>query len=206
VPRPIAEPQRALERWEAARKATKPSDELNGNEMAKALGWTWRNLKIAIEEDDGFPVKERGAEGRSFVFVARWIMCVSTVRAKAQIAEAAARSERLSRLAGVEVEGERERGLSVADLVKIDGLQTTIQRRKIEQGLYTRTDETAALLSDMFTVLQTEWLGAAARADPAGQWPANMRAQWDDEARNVLVAVHDRLGSWLKERRGGITR
>jgi hypothetical protein len=132
------------------------------------------------------------------VFNGRDVLAHMISKLELEQKERDARAARVATMAGVPEHVARS-GIPVADLVKIDQLQTSAQRRKIEQREYIRRVEAESVITGMFTTMQSETLAIASRLDPSGQWPPEVRASVADELRSVLVKVHDGVAGWLTD-------
>jgi hypothetical protein len=183
------------------RKKVRKGEQFNADEMAAIAGMTWRNLKPQVDEDPAFPIVSRGSEGKPWVFDGRAVLDHMIARLELEAKEQQAREERVALMAGISPDLAAS-GMSVADLVKIDQLQTNAQRRKIEQGEYVRRDDAENAITGMFTTMQSETLATVSRLDPAGQWPPEVRAAVADALRTLLVRVHNGVSGWLKSDAG----
>lgn len=171
-------------------------ERVTAGEMAKIVGLSWRRLSDQIEKDPDFPVARRGSEGLSYEFAPLDVVDHMIRRLDEQLDTRRAKAERMAAIAGMPAET-ASHGLSIDELIKLDGLQTAVQRRKIEQRQYVRADEHANVIADIFTTMQSETLAITGRLDPAGRWPANVRAEVTEAMRSLLVRLHDKLGDRL---------
>jgi hypothetical protein len=194
--RRAADPAARLERLRGARKRLKRGELFNADEMAGVAGMTWRNMKPMVEADANWPVLRRGSEGVAWQFEGRAVLDHMIAALEVAQRERDARAARVAKMTGITVE-QAQSGLSVSDLAKIDQLQTSAQRRKIEQREWVRRDEAESVITGVFTTIQSETLATVSRLDAAGRWPANVRAEVADEMRSYLVRLHDQVAGWL---------
>lgn len=166
---------------------------VNGHEMAKIAGMTWRNLKFQIEADPDWPCLMRGSEGVAYQFDPRKVLDHMVRRLQAKLNERTTRNRRIAEMAGFDPDL-ADTGLSIDELRQLDALQVSVQRRKIEQRTYVPLGEFEAVLADVFSTMQAETLSLVGRLDPSGRWPAPVRADVKDELRSLLVRLHDKLG------------
>jgi phage terminase Nu1 subunit (DNA packaging protein) len=191
----------------AARKRAKPGETINAAGLAKLTGSTWRILAKRIEADADFPVLQRGDLGKDWKFEVVAVLDHMIARGKALKAERIRKGATAARLAGVStgkggteaVDGSATPD-SAADMASharalkaLTEAQMMSHRLKREQGEYVRADAVRALLHDVMTTMQTEALAVTAKLDPAGVWPAGLRAQVEDEMRTVLLHVQRKV-------------
>lgn len=167
---------------------------VNGEEMAKIAGVTWRSLKPQIEEDPEWPCLARGSEGVAYQFKPREVLDHMIRRLEEKLKDRTARNRRIAEMAGFDPKL-ADTGMSLEELRQLDTLQVSVQRRKIEQRSYVPLDEFEAIIADVFTTIQAETLSTAGRLDPSGKWPGPVRAAVKEEMRSLLVRLHDKLGS-----------
>jgi hypothetical protein len=176
--------------------ASKVKGPLNAEEMAAAIGMTWRQLKTYVEADPDFPCLLRGSEGSPYQFDAKKVFDHLIRFFESKLKERNDRNRRIAEMAGFEPEM-ADTGLSLEELRQLDFLQTSNQRKKIEQRQYVPLAEFEGVIADVFTTIQSETLSMVGRLDPAGKWPALVREQVREEGRNLLVRIHDKLGKRL---------
>lgn len=169
---------------------------VNADEMAKIAGQTWRNLKPQIEADPEWPCLMRGSEGVAYQFDPKAVLDHMVKRLEEKLKERTDRNRRIAEMAGFQPEL-ADTGLSIEELRHLDQLQTSVQRRKIEQRSYVPLADHEAIIADLFSTMQAETLSTVGRLDPAGKWPALVRAAVREEMRSLLVRIHDQLGSHL---------
>lgn len=193
-----SDPSPRLTMLRNARRKLKKGEMFNADEMAAVAGMTWRNMKPQVEADPKWPTVRRGSEGVAWQFNGRDVLGHMIGKLEVEQKERDARSARVAAMAGIPAEVARS-GISVADLVKIDQLQTSAQRRKIEQREYVRRIEAENVITGIFTTMQSETLSLVAKLDPAGRWPASVRSEISDELRTLLVKLRDQVEGWLTE-------
>jgi hypothetical protein len=194
-----ADPSARLAVLRAVRKAVGPGEEFIGEEMAKVLRVSWRSLSDLIDDHPEWPVLQRGSEGIPWRFNGRALIDAMIASYQAVQKERAARSARIQALSGVAIPKEAAERFSLVELKQIDGLQREIQRRKVEQRGYVPIDEHRRIVTSIFTTVQTEILSAAPELDPAGKWPAEVRAAVIDHNRTLLVRLHDQVRDRLTD-------
>lgn len=196
--RKSADPSARLKLLQAARRIARKDDVVNADDMASITKMTWRNLRKIIDADPGFPIQSRGAEGIAWEFQVTAVLDHMIKRCQGEIRANAAKARRLAELAGVTVPDD-DSGMSLADLRQINLLQMDTQRRKIEQRELVQAGEVRAMMTDFFTMVQSETLATVTQLDPAGQWPAKTRAEVSDHLRTMLVRVHDKFARWISD-------
>lgn len=212
-----ADPVASLAKLEAARKKVKKSLTLNAEEMATVAGMTWRNLKLIIEGDPTLPIKSRGDMGVPWEFEAAKVLDHLISRARAARSEREARMAAVTRLAGL---GGQAGGQSLSDrpagvagsasemreaaqaVSAVIDAQAKVRAEKTAQGRYVDAEAVRGLLWSMMSTMQTETLAVAGRMDRAGQWPADLRGQIEEELRGVLLSVRSKLEAGLAELHG----
>jgi hypothetical protein len=190
-----SEPSQRIARLVAARKHLKRGEVLNGEEMAAAAGMTWRQMKPLIDNDRAWPIKQRGYEGVAWQFEPRKVIDHMIRQDRAKLAESVKRRDRLTAMAGVEVE--KGSDYSLSELREIDRLQESAHRRKIEQNKYMLREEVETLFANYAATVQTELLAIPSVKDPAGQWPPEIRLGVVDGIRDGLVRAHDAAGELI---------
>jgi hypothetical protein len=188
--RMVADPQALIDRIDASKAHVEAGTILTSMPMSKAVGWSWVNLRKHIEEDPDFPVAKRGSEGVPYEFDAHAVFAHLILRATQEIEKRTVGRDRIARLSGIDSIAGID-ALTVDELVKINGVQTSVQRRKIEQRDFVPRVEVETEISGIFTMLQTEILGRASQLDPAGQWPPEVRKAVEQSDRTLLVHLHD---------------
>lgn len=193
-------PSPRIAKLEAARKTIRRKLIVNGEDLSKIVGLTWRRLRDLVEADPEWPVIRKGSEGVSYEFDAKAVLDHMIRRAKEQMVGRHKRADRIATMSGVLISPEllAQDQLSINDLRTIDTLQTSAQRRKIEQRHYVRRDEAEAVITDLFSTMQAETMATVSRLDPAGRWPSQVRAEVAEAVRGLLVTLHDKVGDWLK--------
>jgi hypothetical protein len=167
---------------------------LNGDEMAKACGVTWRTLKPMLEADPKWPCLMRGSEGVAYQIEPRSFIDYWIKKLEAQLAERRSKAEKIALIAGFAPEVAAT-GLSLEELRQLDAMQINAQRRKIEQGTYIPLAKFESIIVDILTTMQTETLATVSRMDPAGKWPPEVRAGVAEAMKSLLVRLHDKLGA-----------
>ena len=206
---------------ETGRAAVTAGETVNASGLARASGITWRLLERWIIADPAFPVLQRGRQGEPWRFDLVQALDYLIAYARGRASARAARGASAARLAGFggDASGDvpalpdvpqpigvsQDRAADARGLKALAEAQMTTHKLKQMQGEYFRADEGMALLADLMTTMQTETLAITAKLDPAGQWPADLRSQVEDELRTVLITVRDRLDATLATwgRRGG---
>jgi hypothetical protein len=194
-----ADPSARLAILREVRKHIKAGEEFIGDEMAKVLRLSWRHLSELIDEHPEWPVLQRGSEGVPWRFEGRALIDAMIAHYEAVQKERAARSARIQQLSGLPIPKEAAGRYSLAELKQIDGLQREVQRRKVEQRGYVTIEEHRRVITSIFTTIQTEILSAAPELDPAGKWPADVRADVIDRNRTLLVRLHDQVRDRLTD-------
>jgi hypothetical protein len=198
-----ADPSARLKILQAALKQIKNGDTLNADEMAKAVGMTWRNLKLIIDSDPDFPIVSRGAEGIAWQFNARKAVEHMIGKCNAALGELRSRAERMSRLTGFETEKGATAGdfddepLSAGELKNLGDAQMAAHRLKLAQGKLIPAEKVRAFQMAYHAQMQAETLGIVAHLDPAGQWPVDLRRSVEDRMRTILVELQDRMAAFL---------
>lgn len=198
-----ADPSARLAVLRAARAIVGEGDKLNQAELATAIGLTTRQLREHLAEHPEWPVEQRGSEGKDYIFDGGAILDAMIAHWEGKLREREERAERIAKLAGITVPAEAAGRLSLQDLREIEKLGREAQRRKIEQRDYVPKAEHEAVLTDVFTTVQTEILSAHAVLDPAGKWPPDVRADVIDFGRTLLVTIHDKIKDRLTDERSG---
>ena len=207
-----ADPAARLSLLRAARENAKPDDELNANEMAGALGMTWRNLRLTIDDDADLPVMARGGEGIAWQFNAVAVLDYMIAKCEAFLADRAERAGKMQRLSGLHLTSENDKPVKrrrravepvVAAVITpseardIAQSQLTAHKLKEMQGLLVVAEPMRRFMADYHTTLQTETLGLLGKIDPAGQLPAQVRLQVEDSMRTLLVNLQGRMERFL---------
>ena len=209
-----ADPAARLSLLRAARENAKPDDELNANEMAGALGMTWRNLRLTIDDDADLPVVARGGEGIAWQFNAVAVLDHMIAKCEAMLADRAKRATKLERLSGLRLQdsdakpakGRRraatapppiEAPMSSTELREIGQAQLTAHKLKEMQGKLVVADPMRRFLADYHTTMQAETLGLLGKIDPGGQLPAPVRLNIEDSMRTLLVNLQGRMERFL---------
>lgn len=198
-----------LDSMVAARKGVRRGRKIGGTELASIVGVSWRILRRRIEDDPEFPVLERGADGKKWLFdtaVALDRLIATTKALKDQRRRRGAEGARLAGMAGdkpsrqVKAEPEPDVPDNAADLAQnarafkaLAEAQMMVHRLKVQQGEYVRADTVRMLLADVMTTMQTETLAIEGKLDPAGQWPPELRESVMEELRNLLVLVQQKI-------------
>jgi len=217
MPRIAVSPADYLDKLEAGRKAAQAGAMVNATEFARATGATWRIVERWIIADPEFPVVQRGRMGEPWRFDLVASLDHLLKRARALAAGRGARLAEVARLAGFGgAEGAApspnvsagpgtaaDRATDARGLKALAEAQMMTHRLKQMQGDYVRRDAVEALLDDLMTTIQSETLGITSKLDPAGQWPADLRASVESELRTVLVTVRDKTDGQLVKWRGG---
>lgn len=186
-----------LEQLRAARKRIRKGEMLTAEPMASLLSLSWKTLGEEIAKDPGIPVAQRGSRGVEWQFDARAVVDYFIRREEA----VARKARRVAELGGLGAAGaDAVASMGIADLAKAEAVATSVQRRKIEQGIYTLRDAVERAAESYNDAVVSAIVDSAQRADPTGAWPPEMRAMFDNEMRNVLLAVHDAAARWRKAR------
>lgn len=199
--RKFVDPTARLKRLLAVREAVEdPESVVNGNDMARILGMTWKNLRDTIAADIDFPIHARGAEGIAWEFRVVVVLDHLIAGCRAVIEQAHSKEQRVAKLAGVAIGGgSTGSAISINDYRAIDQMQREQQRRKIEQREWMRRDDVRALMSNFFAMVQSEHTSMAAELDPAGKWAPDVRADVEDHMRTILVRLHDSFGAYIND-------
>ena len=209
-----ADPAARLSLLRAARENAKPDDELNANEMAAALGMTWRNLRLTIDDDNALPVMARGGEGIAWQFNAVAVLDYMIAKCEALLADRAKRATKMERLSGLKlqdssdkpVKGKRraaaapppvEAPMSSTELREIGQAQLTAHKLQELQGKLVVAEPMRRFLADYHSTMQGETLGLLGKIDPGGQLPAAVRLNIEDSMRTLLVNLQGRMDRFL---------
>lgn len=207
MPRLPADPVGRLAILEGARAGVQPGTILNAGEMAEVAGMTWRNLAMIVEADKDFPIVQRGDMGVPWQFDAAAALdhMIGSARSARDVRDARrAEVERLSGLGGASAVassgGEQagsgsaaERWTEARAIGALIDAQAKLRAERQKRGLLVDRQKVETLLAAVMSTMQTETLAVSSRMDPAGSWEPGFRAQVDEELRNVLVSVRDRL-------------
>jgi hypothetical protein len=196
VARRAADPSARIAHLKAAREMVQPGEVLNAQEFAAAAGMSWRMLKQMIDQDEGWPIKVRGSEGSGWQIEAVPAIDHMIAHYQGKLAERRANMERLRDLAGIEAPVVSPE-LSISDLRALDQIQNSVQRRKIEQGLYVLASEHREIIGDLMVLFREETMGLIGRVDAAGRWPEGVREEVVEDLRNMLVRTHDKAAVHL---------
>lgn len=196
--RKSADPTYRLKVYRAAREIVRRDEVANADEMAKILKMTWRNLRLIIDADPTFPIQSRGAEGVAWEFRVVKVLDHLIKRCRGEIDANADKARRLAELAGVSVPDDAA-GMSLADLRQINLLQMDAQRRKMDQGQWVPRAQVQTLFTNFFSMVQSEHQATAAKIDPSGRLPAEVRAAVQDHMRGLLVRLHDKFGAFIAD-------
>ncbi|WP_334656744.1 hypothetical protein [Sphingomonas panaciterrae] len=200
MPRVAADPSAYLDQLNSARADAAPGTIVSASGLAKATGITWRVLERWAEKDAKLPVMQRGGPGTKWQFDLVAVLDHLIASGRAIAVTKGQRSDEAARLAGI---SERtampliDFGAEARGAKAIAEARLMTHRLKREQGEYIRADMVSALLNDLMGLMQTETLAITARIDPAGMWPAEHRAEVEDELRTVLITVRDRCDAHL---------
>lgn len=197
--RKIADPTERLRLLSARREVATPEDIVNAEEMAQIAGITWRNLKIQIDQDPHFPIRKRGAEGSAWEFSVIDVLDHMIGQLRSKIERRDERERRKHELIGAVAEEEIPSGLTLSDFSEINRIQTDMQRRKIEQGLWIEKSRHVEVITAIFMTIQQRITAWPSKLDAAGLLPPDVRAAMKDESRTLLVDIHDALGESLAE-------
>lgn len=218
MPRVATDPTAYADALTAARADAAPATIVHAQELARAIGATWRIVEGWIHRDPDFPVRRRGGQGTPWQFDLIPVLDHLIARAEALTAARRARKADVSRLAGfgggeaasplaadppagpgaaaAEV---ADRGAEARGLKALAEARMQIHKLKVLQGEYVRRDRVEALLADLMATMQAETLAVSAKRDPGGLWPPEVRVAVDEEQRNVLVTVRDKLDAALTD-------
>lgn len=185
-------------RWKAVRAATKPKETLSFTPMAKVLGMGARNLKLIIDKDQDFPIEIRGGEGVEWAFNVRAVLDHLIARDAAVLAGRAKEVAALARMTGITVEaGDAPSTFSAESLRQTASTLVTVQKLKREQGDLIIAEPVRTFFRDYHQRFQQEVLGCLGRIDPAGQLPPATRAMIENDMRDLLVDLQDRMQAFV---------
>ncbi len=103
-------------------------------------------------------------------------------------AVAAAKSDRIKALLGIETGGEAL--LNISDLQKASALRAEMEQRMKEQGLLIPVSEVQASYSRIFEILSRPLGNLGTVLDPNGLWPMEQRDAADKAGHEILLQLH----------------
>lgn len=180
--------------------------------MAAALGMTWRNLRLTIDDDAALPVMARGGEGIAWQFNAVAVLDYMIGKCEALLAERVERAGKLERLSGLQLNtkadapAKRRRGkvepvaqapITASEARDIGQAQLTAHKLKEMQGKLVVAEPMRRFLADYHSTMQGETLGLLGKIDPGGQLPAAVRLNIEDSMRTLLVNLQSRMDRFL---------
>lgn len=182
-----------------ALKLVGPRDIFNLNKLALAAGIPDRLMSREIKADKKFPVKIYGAEGIEYEFYAVKAIKYMIGVCDAKLALRRSKMDLISSLSGIEVPTSTSRDFGIAELKQIDQIQTSTQKRKIEQSVYVLKTHHERCITELATLVQTEVLSTASRLDASGQWPPDIRSSVEEALKDILVVIHDKAMELFSE-------
>ncbi len=198
-----ADPSARLALLKAARRRAKSQDVLDMSGMAKACGFTNRNLKLTIDSDPDFPILARGGEGVPYQFDAVAVLDHLIAKCNAVLGDRRKRAAKMARLAGVpELESaaiDDEEPLTAHEVkAAVDAMMSTHKMRQ-QQGRYLLRDASVAFFTDYHGQLQSETLGLLGKIDPAGEWSPLVRQKVEDAMRTLLVDLQAKMERFIAQ-------
>ena len=193
------DPSERRARLVEALKLVKPRDIFNLNQLALAAGIPDRLMSREVKADKDFPVKTYGAEGIEYEFQAVKAIKYMIGTCDAKLAARRSKMDLISSLSGIEIPASAARDFGIAELKQIDQIQTSTQKRKIEQSLYVLKVHHEKCITELATLVQTEVLSTASRLDASGQWPPEIRSSVEEALKNILVVIHDKAMELFSE-------
>lgn len=193
------DPTERRARLAEALKLFKPRDKINLSQLALAAGIPDRLMSREVKADSKFPVKTYGAEGVEYEFYAVKAIKYMIGVCDAKIAARRSKMDLISTLSGLEIPTSASRDFGIAELKQIDQIQTSTQKRKIEQSIYVLRTHHESCITELATLVQTEVLSAASRLDASGQWPPEIRASVEEALKDILVVIHDKAMELFSE-------
>lgn len=183
-------------------KAAKRGQIVGAEDMAAILGMTWANLrKTYVNADPAFPCL-RGAEGRSYEFDVQKVLRHLIARAKAQMAERDRHNASIARIAGISLP-EQEGTLSLAEQRQMLDITLKVQEQKRDQGGFLAAGEVRKFLIGYNQTVRDMLIGSGAVIDPTGDLDPARRAAFDDQMRDICLAVQARLDRFIKDYHAG---
>lgn len=199
-----ADPSARLALLRPVLAALAPDTLLNADDMAKAAGMTWRNMKLTIDRDADFPIRFRGGEGVAWQFDALAVIRHLIASCESKIADGRAKMTRLALLTGIAAEppesGEAP-AMSANELKQATDAMLAVHKLKLARGEYLQKAEAMAFFVDLMSSFQADVLHMVGKIDPAGQWPAEQRKAVEDQMRTLLVGVQDRVNRFTDRHR-----
>lgn len=217
MPRVASDPAAYADALAGARAEAQPGATVNAQALARSFGATWRVVEGWIHKDPSFPVLSRGGQGTPWRFDLVAVLDHLVAQASALSSARRARRADVNRLAGFGGSGPApvvadaptpagpaagetaDRAAEARGLKALAEARMQVHKLKVMQGEYVRRDRVEALLLDIMATMQAETLAVSAKRDPGGLWPAEIRASVDEEQRNVLVTVRDKLDVALND-------
>lgn len=206
-----AEPAARLQLLRAAREKVEDDDILNAREMAAVLGMTQNNLMQTLAADAEFPVEFKGGEGIPYRFKASAVLDHMIAKCEAAIAERQTRDARVQRLSGLATvrpadgpapgQGGAPEALSPGDLRTIGEAQMIAHKLKLAQGQLVEAAPFVAFMLDYHSQMQAQTLFLLGKIDPAGQWPAGVRASVEEGMRTLLVQLQEKMDRFVTQYR-----
>lgn len=195
MPPPIS-PTTRIARLEDAKKRIVEAGnigKLTAQPMAQMLGvqWTtlrdWTRLFTPAQSKGVFIVGGNGAE---YSFHPLKTVNLLIKHFTAEQTKKARRHKRTTDALGIEVDSEHQPDL--AELSKLVALTAQITEMKVKQGKLVPTEDVTALFREHNRWTQERILGVGSQQDPTGQWPAELRAKFDEGLRQVSAEVSAR--------------
>ncbi|MDQ4421457.1 hypothetical protein OOT33_13600 [Sphingobium sp. DEHP117] len=194
-----------------ARANIADGSQIRGTELARLIGTTWRILKQRILRDKAFPVIERGANGKPWTFDAAKAINHLIADLEKQMTKRAGRARRVRLQSGLDaadqtsvdtedggVDDPLDLAASARSVSLLAQAQMATHKLKQMQGEFVGTEAHVKVLATVMSTMQTETLAAAARIDPTGALPPDIRSQIETELKNVLLSVQDALDRALR--------
>ncbi len=199
--RPERSPTELMARCEAALKVVKRREIITGEPMAELAGMTWRNfVDRYIDVDPQFPIVQRGRPGVPFQFDAAKTLRHLIKRCKERLAESEKRAADMARLANVKMPAANEGApQSYAELRQGLLAHAELQRMRKEQGEFLLAADVDHWIRGLIERVVMTVNGAAAKSDPTGSWPPEVRGAFDDELRRLASDVQASGDAYIEE-------
>lgn len=168
--------------------------------MAEILGMTWENLrKTYILASPDFPIHEHGGQGRNYLFDVRSVLLWMQAHLKEKLRKEVDEAQRIARLTGVAVADDAAPIAGLADLSALLRIARDVEDMKQRQGQIIPRATVDAFISAYHGIFMSEILASAGTADPTGQWPIEIRAQWQEQMKSLAMKLQKRVDEEISQ-------
>lgn len=178
----------------ALRKA-KPDDLLTLEALALVWGVTKPRFVTVRNAMADFPAPLPG-QGNIYEYPARKALDAMLKHEMRHDEAARARQARTAAILGKGARGRANDDAgnhTVNELATLSRMRAEIEEQERDQGLYAPMAEVAAVAGDVFSEISDFMRGLSNKMDPHGLWPAELRAQIDEQGDKALLGLHKRM-------------